>query len=160
MDSHPYSPFISYSCRLLHILDIHVWNLTSSFFLFQLVNEQPKIWNTYAILVLVYGHVDILWTYQGAKIKMMSLAWLCRYNVLIKFYNILPIIYQFVFSTSNFSLLMCTIKICYWLAKCIKDIFVWLLNKRIYIFNCFIFVQFYSLLTGRPLAITLLLLLF
>ena len=24
--------------------------------------------------VLVYGHVDILWTYQGARIKMMILA--------------------------------------------------------------------------------------
>ena len=30
--------------------------------------------------ILVYGHVDILWTYQGAKIKMMILTWLCRFH--------------------------------------------------------------------------------
>ena len=29
---------------------------------------------------LVYGNVDILWTYQEAKIKIMILAWLCRFN--------------------------------------------------------------------------------
>ena len=29
---------------------------------------------------LVYGHGDILWTYQEAKIKMMILDWLCRVN--------------------------------------------------------------------------------
>ena len=33
--------------------------------------------------ILVYWHVDILWTYQRAKIKMMILAWLCRFKVQI-----------------------------------------------------------------------------
>ena len=36
--------------------------------------------NTNKYAILVYGHVDILWTYQGDKIKMMLLAWLCRFN--------------------------------------------------------------------------------
>ena len=47
------------------------------------VNAQHNILKTYAILV--YGHVDILWTYQGAKIKIliffMISASLCRFNV-------------------------------------------------------------------------------
>ena len=45
--------------------------------------RDTKFKKTYAILV--YGHVDILWTYQGAKIKntdfLMILAWLCRFKL-------------------------------------------------------------------------------
>ena len=40
---------------------------TGSTVLCVLVNEQHQIQVTYTILG--YGHVDILWTYQGAKIK-------------------------------------------------------------------------------------------
>ena len=30
---------------------------------------------------IVYGPVDIFWAYQGAKIKIIILAWLCRFNI-------------------------------------------------------------------------------
>ena len=29
---------------------------------------------------IVYRHVDILWTYQGAKTKNIISAWLCRFK--------------------------------------------------------------------------------
>ena len=40
--------------------------------------RNTKYKKTYANLVK--GHVDILCTYQGAKIKMTILAWLCRFK--------------------------------------------------------------------------------
>ena len=43
-----------------------------------LVNAQHKMFKTNVILV--YGHVDILWTYKGAKTKMMILAWVCLFE--------------------------------------------------------------------------------
>ena len=40
--------------------------------------RNAKYEKTYAILVC--GHVDIFWTYQGAILKMMLLACLCPFS--------------------------------------------------------------------------------
>ena len=40
--------------------------------------RNTKLKTTYA--VLVYGHVDVLWPDEGAKIKMIILLWICHFK--------------------------------------------------------------------------------
>ena len=53
-------------------------NLNLVLFSFNWQTRRTKLKKTYVILVC--GYVDILETNLGAKIKMMILAWLCRFN--------------------------------------------------------------------------------
>ena len=51
-----------------------MFEIKSRLFIAYLVNAQHTNYLKKTVVVLIYGHVDILWTYQGAKINMMILA--------------------------------------------------------------------------------------